>query len=175
MTTCHLIIVMGVSGSGKSTLGKALAQHYGVTFLDADDFHSDENKQKMASGIPLTDVERDPWVWTIGEQLIAIRKKKQHCVIAFSGLKARHRDFFRCLGFQTHFFCLHVQVALLQQRLQQRKSHFFLPILLQSQIDAMEDVSLEQDITTLDANESQDSLVRECDTLLRHKLNLCLP
>ena len=42
----YKLVVMGVSGSGKSTFGEALAQHLKLPFYDADDFHSNENKQK---------------------------------------------------------------------------------------------------------------------------------
>ncbi len=53
-----IFIVMGVSGSGKTTVGRLLAQATGGELLDADDFHTPENKAKMHAGIPLTDDER---------------------------------------------------------------------------------------------------------------------
>ena len=56
-----IIIVMGVTGSGKTTIGELLAQRLGWQFLDADDFHSVANKEKMHRGIPLTDADRWPW------------------------------------------------------------------------------------------------------------------
>ncbi|MEM6900072.1 MAG: gluconokinase, partial [Pseudomonadota bacterium] len=63
--TGALIICMGVSGSGKSTLAQSLATHFSLPFLEADDFHSIENRQKMASGIALTDKDREPWMMDI--------------------------------------------------------------------------------------------------------------
>ncbi|MGZ9166006.1 MAG: shikimate kinase, partial [Anaerolineales bacterium] len=56
----HFFIVMGVSGCGKSTVGKALASKLGWDFYDADGFHPPENVAKMASGIPLDDLDRAP-------------------------------------------------------------------------------------------------------------------
>ncbi|GAB0204625.1 mitochondrial enolase superfamily member 1 [Grus japonensis] len=50
-----LVVVMGVSGSGKTTVGSRLAAKLGWKFYDADDYHSPENKKKMAEGIPLND------------------------------------------------------------------------------------------------------------------------
>ncbi len=53
-----LYIVMGVSGCGKSTVARKLAEATGGAWLDADRFHSDSNKQKMSSGISLTNDDR---------------------------------------------------------------------------------------------------------------------
>ena len=55
-----VVVMMGVAGTGKSTVGRALADATGWVFLDADDFHPEENLQKMRSGVPLTDVDRWP-------------------------------------------------------------------------------------------------------------------
>ena len=56
------VIVMGVSGCGKTTFGQQLARKLHIKFYDGDDFHSSENKDKMAAGIPLTDEDRSPWL-----------------------------------------------------------------------------------------------------------------
>ena len=50
-------------------------------FRDADEFHSDANKAKMSSGVPLTDEDRVPWLNSIHEYiqryvLNALVKKK---------------------------------------------------------------------------------------------------
>ncbi|EDL41252.1 probable gluconokinase isoform X1 [Mus musculus] len=50
-----VLLVMGVSGSGKSTVGALLASKLGWKFYDADDYHSEENRIKMAKGVPLSD------------------------------------------------------------------------------------------------------------------------
>ena len=55
-----LLVVMGVTGSGKSTVGEAVAERLGVPYADADDFHSAANKEKMGSGVALTDEDRQP-------------------------------------------------------------------------------------------------------------------
>jgi len=49
------IVVMGVSGCGKSLIGQQLAKALQLPFFDADDFHSEDNVNKMASGVPLTE------------------------------------------------------------------------------------------------------------------------
>lgn len=50
----EIIIIGGTTGTGKSTIGRLLAEKLNYKFLDGDDLHSVENKQKMAKGIGLT-------------------------------------------------------------------------------------------------------------------------
>ena len=59
------IIVMGVSGCGKTTIAARLAEKLGWTFIESDSYHSEEHIRKMASGIPLTDADRQPWLETL--------------------------------------------------------------------------------------------------------------
>ena len=47
-----------VKGCGKTSVGQAVANEFSIPFFDADDFHSQENKQKMGSGTSLTDEDR---------------------------------------------------------------------------------------------------------------------
>ncbi|MEN8878349.1 MAG: gluconokinase, partial [Hyphomonas sp.] len=57
-----LVIIMGVAGSGKTSIAEALSKAEGWPFVEADDYHSAANKEKMASGTPLTDADRADWV-----------------------------------------------------------------------------------------------------------------
>ncbi|HWU53999.1 MAG TPA: gluconokinase, partial [Rhizomicrobium sp.] len=63
-----LIVVMGVAGSGKTTIASGLAETLGVPFVEGDSLHPPANVKKMASGIPLTDEDRWPWLEAIGER-----------------------------------------------------------------------------------------------------------
>ena len=42
-----LIIIFGVSGSGKSCIGKKLSNDLNIKFIEADNFHSISNINKM--------------------------------------------------------------------------------------------------------------------------------
>ena len=55
-----IIVLMGVTGSGKTTVGRLLAEDLGWTYIDADDFHSEPNIEKMKDGIPLSGADRKP-------------------------------------------------------------------------------------------------------------------
>ena len=47
-----------ITGCGKTSVGQALAKELSISFFDADDFHSEENKQKMRTGTSLNDEDR---------------------------------------------------------------------------------------------------------------------
>ena len=150
-----LFIVMGVSGSGKTAIGKKLAtelnKHTDCEFLDADDFHSPQAKQRMAANLPLDDGMRKPWVASIMNKLTQLHSQNKHVVLAFSGLKFQHRECLRTLKFTSYFYHLHGDINLIQARMLERKNHFFKPALLASQFLAMEAANVkEKDIIQID-------------------------
>jgi gluconokinase len=160
----HLIIIMGVSGSGKSTIAKAVADHYQYCFLDADDFHSAENKKHMANGLPLTDEMRIPWVNSLKNYLESARSDHKHCVLAFSGLKKKHRDELRKAGLKTIFIFLNGDKDIIQARVNSRQNHFMNPGLVDSQFAALEDPTQEIDVHSIAVNESLDKVLNEVVT-----------
>lgn len=119
----RLILVMGVCGSGKSTLGSKLAEHLGASFLEGDNFHSVEAKNKMAKGEPLNDEDRLPWIQRINE---AARQTLQregggngYCVVSCSALKSIYRDWLFQGFAKPAIVCLHgdKEVWILQRSL----------------------------------------------------------
>lgn len=133
-------IVMGVSGCGKSTLARALADASGGVFVDADDFHSKENREKMEKGLPLDDEDREAWLDSLN-QVIRKHEAEEDCplFLACSALKQSYRQ--RLLkgieDFQILY--LHGSFELIQERIRARPDHFMPPELLQSQFDALEE------------------------------------
>jgi gluconokinase len=139
-------VVMGVSGSGKTTLARALAQSWNATFLDAADFHSDEAKAHMASGQPLTDAMRQPWVERIAIDLQQRVAAGERVTLAFSGLRRRHRDMLRATGLPLRFVFLHGGMELIAARMGERSGHYMPVSLLQSQFETLEDPRGEPDV-----------------------------
>ena len=155
---------MGVSGSGKSTLAKALADIYGYELLDGDDFHSDESRALMAQAIPLTDEQRTPWVAAIKHHLETNAKQHIHVVLAFSGLKQKHRDELRAAGLRTLVLYLKGNKETIQDRINNRQGHFMAPALLDSQFASMEDPSNEADVHLIDVWPTIAQVVKQaCD------------
>jgi gluconokinase len=155
-----LFIIMGVSGSGKSTVAEKLAEKLGYRYLDADDFHTDSAKQKMAAGEALTDELRAQWMESLQRFLMQMAKQKKSIVLAHSALKKVHRNMFRVLGFKVHFFFLEGSEELIAERMQKRATHFFPVALLHSQFLSLEHPEISQqageelDVISIDIEQS---------------------
>ena len=134
-----VIYIMGVSGSGKTTVGKALAAATGIPFYDGDDFHPPANVQKMQSGHPLDDEDRQGWLAAIRDFAAAKLEQGASAIIACSALKAKYRAQLS-EGLQKHvqWVWLDGSYGLIRQRMEQRAGHFMPASLLQSQFDTLE-------------------------------------
>ncbi len=133
----RIFFVMGVSGTGKTTVGKLLAQILCIPFFDGDDYHSKENIEKMASGVPLNDDDRAEWLRSLND--LAKEHISRGCVIACSALKKRYRHVLsEGIGHSVRFVYLKGSISEVQKRLENRKGHFMPKTLLQSQFDALE-------------------------------------
>ncbi len=146
------IVVMGVSGSGKTTIGLALAARLGVEFLDADDLHPPENRAKMASGHPLDDEDRLPWLHAVGRYMRDAASRGQRVVVACSALKRRYRDLLRTYVPDAPFVYLQGTPALLGARLEGRTNHFMPRSLLASQLADLEPLDVDEPGVTVDVD-----------------------
>jgi gluconokinase len=118
-----IILVMGVTGSGKTTVGKMLASRLGWVFLDADNFHSAENVEKMRRGIPLSDADRGPWLAAIHAELVKCAGEKVDAVLACSALKESYRERL-VAGVEMRIVYLKGAYGEIAARLQRRTGHF---------------------------------------------------
>jgi gluconokinase len=133
-----IIILMGVAGSGKSTIGNLLSQRLGWNFADADNFHSPTNIEKMRSGIPLTDSDREPWLNTLRLQLEQWSESGTNGILACSALKQSYRDHLR-VSDDVRFVYLKGDKNLLQERLRGRREHYMKDSMLASQFATLEE------------------------------------
>jgi len=135
-----IVVLMGVSGVGKTTLGKLLAARTGWKFEDADDYHSEENRRKMAAGIPLTDADRGRWLSALHERMLQYRQKGESVILACSALKQQYRELLAG-GFaksEMRFVYLHAPASLIQERMKSRHHPYMNPDLLDSQLATLE-------------------------------------
>jgi len=131
------IVVMGVAGCGKSTVGQLLADRLGAAFIDGDDLHPASNRRKMASGQPLDDDDRWPWLDLIADSLNQAHSTRG-VVVAASALRRKYRERILKRAPGTFFVHLHGEAELLHQRLEARKNHFMKPEMLESQLATLE-------------------------------------
>jgi gluconokinase len=133
-------LITFVEDSGKSTLGSSLAKSLDLVFVEADDFHSAENKAKMGEGKPLTDEDRMPWLEALNQEMLR-HSKRGGCVLACSALKKKYREvIFRGVDRKSTsiIFC-HGQQECLEARLNARVGHFAKSSLLKSQLEILEE------------------------------------
>ena len=133
------IVVTGVSGSGKSKVGQEVAKRLGVKFLDADDFHSAANRDKMHRGIALTDDDRRTWLENLHDVLRQELESGTSCVLACSALKRIYRERLRDGLEGVRFFYLKIDYEVVARRLALRTDHFFDKRLLDSQFAILEE------------------------------------
>ena len=134
----RIIFIMGVSGSGKTTVGLELSAIAGIPFFDADDYHSPANKEKMKSGRPLDDTDRQGWLEALNN-LARQEAKKKGAIIACSALKEKYRAILsNGIEEQVYWVVLQGDFDTIQERLKARQQHFMPASLLQSQFEILE-------------------------------------
>lgn len=154
-----VIVVMGVSAAGKSSVGRALAVRLATPFRDADDLHPPENIAKMASGAPLTDEDRWPWLERVGGELAAAAAAGSGVVMACSALKRSYRDVLRAANPSCVFVHLTASRAVLEGRIAARASHFMPSALLDSQLAALEPLAADEPGVTIDVSPPVEEIV----------------
>ena len=131
-----LVIIMGVAGSGKTSIAEALSKAEGWPFVEADDYHSAANKEKMASGTPLTDADRADWVRSLCKTLTDMPEDR--VVLACSALTPYVQTGLREQSGRTCLFVLlDVPKDELARRISSRADHFMPVSLLDSQLAAL--------------------------------------
>lgn len=133
------IFIIGVSGCGKSTIGKLLSEDLKIPFFDGDDFHPEKNIEKMSSGQPLNDNDRQGWLVTLNS-LAKKQLAKNSCVIVCSALKQKYREILsEGIEAETKWVYLSGGFQQVLDRINSREDHFMPSELLQSQFEVLEE------------------------------------
>ena len=134
-----VIVLMGVTGSGKTTVGEQLAHQLGWAYYDADDFHPEANVRKMASGTPLTDEDRWPWLEILSAAIGQWLRAEQGAILGCSALKQSYRDILVSGRPGVQIVHLKGPKALIAQRLETRQHRYMPASLLDSQFATLEE------------------------------------
>ncbi len=145
-----IVVAMGVCGSGKTSVGKVIASRMNWPFIEGDDLHPPANKTKMASGVPLTNEDRWPWLDHIADRMREIDKAGGSAVVACSALRQAYRDRLRGSGADLRFLHLTGDVRLIRQRMEGRSGHFMPAGLLDSQLATLEPAGPDEDLYEVD-------------------------
>jgi gluconokinase len=177
---------MGVAGSGKTAVGELLAKELGVPFLDGDDYHPAANVAKMASGVPLDDADRRPWLDAVAAAIKAMSGKSMsparsgmgtgfpsdiaskdktspapRLVVACSALKRSYRErLAEAAGRPLLFVLLDASRETLAARLATRRGHFMPASLLDSQLATLERPGAAENAIVVSAEEIQSKVVK---------------
>ncbi|CAD2218937.1 gluconokinase [Angomonas deanei] len=140
------IVVCGPSGCGKTTVGKWIANHLHCDFLEGDDYHSAHNVAKMKKGIPLTDDDRLPWLFTLHGLIRTSVAQGKTVVLSCSALKRKYRDLLRGSDGdgKVYFVMLTTNAEVLRSRVGARKGHYMPASLVTSQLELLEPLSSDE-------------------------------
>ena len=132
-----IIIILGVSGSGKSTLGIAISKALSIPFIEGDDYHTKSNIKKMKNAIPLTDKDREPWLFSLSKELS--NHKINGAVLACSALKISYRKLLSHFLLKKSILWVYLDCNLKELKKRMVQRDHFMPInLLQSQLNTLE-------------------------------------
>ncbi|MBT3602187.1 MAG: gluconokinase [Candidatus Latescibacteria bacterium] len=158
-----VIIVMGVSGSGKSTVGMLLAEKLGYSYHDADDFHPQENIDKMASGQPLNDEDRKPWLLRLNGMLKEASQTKNYAILACSALKQAYRDLLADGVDGCCVVYLKGDYDTIYERMASREDHYMGARMLESQFETLEEPT---DALTVGIGDEPEAIVAQIEAQL---------
>lgn len=159
---------MGVAGAGKSVVGEALAAALDIDFIEGDQYHPAENKERMARGIALTDDDRRGWLHSLASRIGAADDAGRGVVVTCSALKRAYRDILRAPASELQFVFLKGPQALIAERLASRRGHFMHPSLLESQFATLEEPSPDEGAWVCDIRQPPEDIVAGLVNRIRH-------
>lgn len=157
--TPTVLVIMGVSGSGKTTVGTLLALRLGWAFKEGDELHPAQNIAKMRAGEPLTDADRAPWLAAVAAWIDRWIHDGARGVITCSALRRTYRHYLTRGRPQVGFVFLTGTEAVLSARLAARRDHFMPPILLSSQLAALEAPTADETVVIVDIDQPIDAQI----------------
>ncbi|MDG4797586.1 gluconokinase [Micromonospora sp. WMMD1082] len=160
------VVVMGVSGAGKTTVARGVAGLTGLTFAEADEFHSEANVDRMRAGVPLDDAARWPWLRALADWMTSRHREGVSTVLACSALKRSYRDLLRQGPPRVDFVHLHGPTEVIRDRMSLRAGHYMPESLLDSQTATLEPLWPDEPGLVLDLQLPTETLITATITQL---------
>lgn len=153
------VVLMGVSGCGKTSVASGLHAKLGWPYAEADDFHPQANKEKMAAGHPLNDEDRWPWLRTLRDWMTDHAQAGRSTIVTCSALKHVYRELLAEAEGEVLFVHLDGPMELIADRMSHRDGHFMPTSLLPSQFETLEPLQAGENGLTLDVTATPHELV----------------
>ncbi|MNC61098.1 Thermoresistant gluconokinase [compost metagenome] len=116
----------------------------------------------MASGEPLNDDDRAPWLAALNDAAFAMQRTNAVSIIVCSALKKHYRDRLRAGNDNLSFIYLHGDFPVIEARLAARKGHFFKPQMLVTQFATLEQPGQDEvDVQAIDIDQPLDAVIAD--------------
>jgi gluconokinase len=161
------VVLMGVAGVGKTSVMRALAARLHARTQEGDELHPPANVEKMASGVPLTDDDRRPWLDAIARWIGGQERAGNDAIVTCSALKRAYRDRLRNGHPSVWFAHLVAPRDVLAARMTTRHGHFMPEALLDSQLAALEPLEPDEPGATFPTTASPDQVAEAIAARLR--------
>lgn len=134
-----VLLLMGVSGCGKSTIARELHRLLGWPFKEGDDLHPPANVEKMRSGHPLNDQDRQPWLEAVARWIDERVAAGEPGIITCSDLKRKYRQI--TIGSRQGVTLVYLRGTemLIAERINRRRHRYMPASLLHSQFEVLEE------------------------------------
>lgn len=136
-------------------------------FQEGDKLHPAVNVAKMATGHPLTDLDRAPWLSIVAAWIHARLQAGENSVITCSALKRSYREQIGNGKPGVQIVYLHGDRATLDAHVHGRHHEFMPPTLLDSQLATLEEPAADEHVIEVDVGGTVDQTVAEVVRQLR--------
>ncbi len=159
-----IIFVSGLPGSGKSTVGSLVAEKLDWSFVEADEYLSEETKKQIKAGELLSQEQLDDWI--IKKLIPNVIEQEKEGPLVVAGMLAEKRFVAKLSheGNEVLFINLNVPYEVLEKRVGER-DHFAKKEMLDKCWQFKEKFVLPG--PTIDATHSPSSIVEEIISKVR--------
>ncbi|KAH6889636.1 P-loop containing nucleoside triphosphate hydrolase protein [Thelonectria olida] len=171
--------IIGPTASGKTTVASALAESLDFSYIEGDDFHNEENINKVNRGIPLTDADRYEWLLKIREECCnQYDEGSRYIAVACCALKRKYRDTLREVSrnlahMQVGFVCLDAPEDVVQKRAEHQHGHDIGEKVVHSQYTTLEPPGDdEENILRADAMRGEERLKSDVMQKIQDRMRL---